>query len=92
LHAWRSDFCASLDVPLQPSLPPHPPLPPQLFWVTPWLVEVADPTAAVIAPAPAIIPAIAALTNIFLTFEFMSDPFPCLRTVDLQFRLCLCLI
>jgi len=58
-----------------PDLPPQPSLPLQLFWLTPWLVVDENPTVGVMAPTPAIIPAMAALTNIFLTFEFIRVPF-----------------
>jgi hypothetical protein len=70
LQAWRSEFSAS-----DPDLPPQPSLPLQLFWLTPGPVGDADPTAGVMAPTPAIIPAMAALTNTLLTFEFMLSPF-----------------
>jgi hypothetical protein len=57
-----------------PDLPPQPSLPPQLFWPTSDGV-LAEPAAGTITPAPAIIPAIAALTRSFFIFEFMLSPF-----------------
>jgi hypothetical protein len=70
LQAWRSELEAS-----DPDVPPQPSLPLQLFWLTPGLGDDAHPTAGVMAPTPAIIPAIAALTNTLLTFEFILSPF-----------------
>jgi hypothetical protein len=67
LQAWRSEPFALSDFPLHESLPPQPAFPPQLFWLTSVAAD-ADPAAGTITPAPAIMPAIAALTRSFFIF------------------------